>query len=72
MDIGKTASDALSGAVGGLALGPFGMIAGALIEPRGLYEGKALALVRPGSTAEVASVLAWCDGAGVAVTPGTP
>ena len=45
------------------------LIASALIEPRGLYQGKALALVRPGSTAEVAQVLAWCDEARLGVTP---
>ena len=31
------------------------LFAGALVEPRGLYQGKALALVRPGSTKEVAA-----------------
>ena len=33
-----------------------GLLAGALVEPRGLYHGKALALVRPGATKEVALV----------------
>ena len=32
------------------------LFAGALVEPRGLYHGKALALVRPGATKEVAAV----------------
>jgi hypothetical protein len=31
MDLGKAAGDALSGALGGTALGPFGMLAGALM-----------------------------------------
>jgi len=66
----EAALDALAGIVGAAhALTDPDLIAGALIEPRGLFRGKALALVRPGSTAEVAAVLAWCDGAGVAVTP---
>ena len=45
------------------------LIAGALVEPRGLYQGKALALVRPGSTVEVAEVLKLCNDAGIGVTP---
>jgi FAD/FMN-containing dehydrogenase len=45
------------------------LIVGALVEPRGLYQGKALALVRPGSTAEVAQVLSLCNDAGIGVTP---
>ncbi len=45
------------------------LIAGALREPRGLYHGRALALVRPGSTAEVAAVVAACAAAGVAIVP---
>lgn len=32
-----------------------------LREPRGLYHGKALCVVRPGSTADVAAVLAYCN-----------
>jgi len=36
------------------------MIAGNLTEPRGLYAGKALAVVRPGSTAEVSAVVKAC------------
>ena len=43
--------------------------AGALQEPRGLYHGKALAFVRPGSTQEVAAVLKACDSARVGVVP---
>ena len=31
-----------------------------LVEPRGLYRGAALAVIRPGSTAEVAAILAVC------------
>ena len=45
------------------------VVAGALIEPRGLYAGKTLALVRPGSTAEVAAVLAYCDAARIGIVP---
>jgi FAD/FMN-containing dehydrogenase len=45
------------------------LIAGALVEPRGLYQGKALALVRPGSTAEVASVAAFCNEARIGIVP---
>ena len=45
------------------------IIAGALVEPRGLYHGSALALVRPGSTAEVAAVVAACNEARVGVVP---
>ena len=36
------------------------LFAGALEEPRGLYHGKALALVRPASTNEVAAILRYC------------
>ena len=45
------------------------LIAGALVEPRGLYHGAALALVRPGATKEVAAVLALCNEARVGVVP---
>jgi FAD/FMN-containing dehydrogenase len=45
------------------------VFAGALIEPRGLYRGKALALVRPGSTREVASIAGFCNEARVGVVP---
>ena len=44
-------------------------IAGNLKEPRGLYNGRALALVRPGSTADVAKVVAACAAARVALVP---
>ncbi len=40
-----------------------------LSEPRGLFQGAALAVVRPGSTAEVAAVLAACDRTGTPVVP---
>ena len=46
-----------------------GLIAGYLEEPRGLFHGRALAVVRPGSTAEVAAVVAACAAAGVAIVP---
>ncbi|HYA72655.1 MAG TPA: FAD-binding oxidoreductase [Roseiarcus sp.] len=45
------------------------MIASSLEEPRGLYHGKALALVRPASTAEVAAVVAFCSAARIALVP---
>jgi FAD/FMN-containing dehydrogenase len=45
------------------------LFAGALIEPRGLYKGKALALVRPGSTQEVAAVAACCNAARIGIVP---
>jgi FAD/FMN-containing dehydrogenase len=45
------------------------LFAGALVEPRKLYKGQALALVRPGSTQEVADVAAFCNQARVAIVP---
>jgi FAD/FMN-containing dehydrogenase len=42
---------------------------GALVERRGLYHGKALAFVRPGSTKEVASVAAFCNEARIGMVP---
>jgi FAD/FMN-containing dehydrogenase len=45
------------------------LFAGALVEPRKLYQGKALALVRPGSTKEVADVAAFCNAARIAMVP---
>jgi FAD/FMN-containing dehydrogenase len=45
------------------------LFAGALVEPRKLYKGQALALVRPGSTREVADVAAFCNQARVAIVP---
>ncbi len=45
------------------------LFAGALVEPRGLYRGKALALVRPGSTQEVASVAAYCNASRIGMVP---
>jgi FAD/FMN-containing dehydrogenase len=43
--------------------------AGYLEEPRKLYFGKALAVLRPGSTAEVSAVVKRCREFGVAVVP---
>ena len=66
----QAALDALARLVGARhALTDPALIEGRLIEPRGLYRGKALALVRPGSTEEVAKVLAFCNDAGVGVVP---
>ena len=45
------------------------LIASNLEEPRGLYRGKALALVRPASTREVAAVVALCNAARLALVP---
>jgi FAD/FMN-containing dehydrogenase len=45
------------------------LFAGALVEPRGLYHGKALALVRPGATKEVAEVASFCNQARIGMTP---
>ena len=46
-----------------------GDMAGYLSEPRDLYRGRALCVVRPGSTAEVAAVLKLCNDEGLRVTP---
>ena len=40
-----------------------------LVEPRGLYAGAAVAVVRPGTTAEVAAVLALCHRTRTPVVP---
>ena len=40
-----------------------------LSEPRGLFHGRALAMVRPGSTAEVAAILAVCHAQHIGVVP---
>ncbi|MBV8103104.1 MAG: FAD-binding oxidoreductase [Hyphomicrobiales bacterium] len=45
------------------------LFAGALVEPRGLYQGKALAFVRPGATPEVAAIAAFCNGARIGIVP---
>lgn len=45
------------------------LFAGALVEPRGLFRGQALAFVRPGSTEEVAAVAAYCNGARIGIVP---
>ena len=45
------------------------LFAGALVEPRKLYKGQALALVRPGSTKEVADVAAFCNEARTPMVP---
>lgn len=43
--------------------------AGYLRDWRGLYEGRALCVLRPGSTEEVANVVRACHSAGVAIVP---
>jgi FAD/FMN-containing dehydrogenase len=45
------------------------LIAPNLEEPRGRYFGKALALVRPADTREVAAILAYCNAARIAIVP---
>jgi FAD/FMN-containing dehydrogenase len=45
------------------------LFAHAVEEPRSLYHGKALALVRPSSTSEVAAILKHCHSARLAVVP---
>jgi FAD/FMN-containing dehydrogenase len=45
------------------------LFAGALIEPRGLYRGNALALVRPGTTEEVAAIASACNEARIGIVP---
>ncbi len=45
------------------------MLASHLVEPRGLYHGRALALVRPGATDEIARLLAYCNEARLPVVP---
>ncbi len=53
-------------------VGPAGLVddpAGFLADWRGAYSGSAAAVVRPGSTEEVAAVVALCREAGVAVVP---
>jgi FAD/FMN-containing dehydrogenase len=45
------------------------LIAGNLVEPRGLYTGRALAVVRPASTAETAQVVALCHERRVSIVP---
>jgi FAD/FMN-containing dehydrogenase len=45
------------------------MLASHLEEPRGLFHGRALALVRPASTPEIARVLAFCNEALIPVVP---
>jgi len=45
------------------------LVAPYLEEPRGLFHGRALAVARPGSTAEVAAVVSACAAAGVAIVP---
>ncbi|MEO0618577.1 MAG: FAD-binding oxidoreductase [Pseudomonadota bacterium] len=44
-------------------------VAGHLVERRGLYEGRTLCVVRPGSTQEVADILAMANETGVPVVP---
>ena len=53
-------------------VGPAGVVedpAGFLPDWRGAYSGAGAAVVRPGSTEEVAAVVALCRDAGVAVVP---
>ena len=45
------------------------LFAGALSEPRGLYHGKTLALVRPAAAKEVAAIAALCNEARIGIVP---
>ena len=45
------------------------LIAGNLVEPRGLYHGRALGLVRPASTQETARVVALCNDLRIPLVP---
>jgi FAD/FMN-containing dehydrogenase len=45
------------------------LIAANLEEPRGLYRGRALAVVRPADVHEVAAVVAYCDASRIALVP---
>ncbi len=45
------------------------LVAPYLEEPRGLFRGRAIAVARPGSTAEVSAVVSACAAAGVAIVP---
>jgi FAD/FMN-containing dehydrogenase len=45
------------------------LLASRLVEPRGLYHGRALALVRPGATEEVARLLAYCNEKRLPIVP---
>jgi FAD/FMN-containing dehydrogenase len=45
------------------------LIEGNLVEPRGLYRGRALALVRPDSTGQTAAVAALCNEHGIGLVP---
>jgi FAD/FMN-containing dehydrogenase len=40
-----------------------------LVEPRGLFKGKALCVVRPGKTEEVAAIVALCNETGTKIVP---
>ena len=66
----NAAAAALEAIVGARhALTDASLFAGALVEPRGLYQGTALAFVRPGSTEEVARVAAFCNNARIGIVP---
>lgn len=44
-------------------------MAGFLVEPRDLFKGKAICVARPGTTAEVAAILALCNETGTKIVP---
>ncbi|MFM7417633.1 MAG: FAD-binding oxidoreductase, partial [Alphaproteobacteria bacterium] len=56
-------------------LGPTGLLteasdlAPALADWRSLYEGRAMALLRPANTAELAEAVRLCSAAGIAIVP---
>lgn len=59
----------LRAAFGGRLLSDAGDMAPFLTDWRGRYTGRALAVVQPGSSADVAAVVRWCVAHGVAVVP---
>src|SRR3954463_8772601 len=50
-------------------IGPGGDFEPYVVDWRGRYHGKALAVVKPGSTQEVSSIVKACAAAGIAIVP---
>lgn len=62
--------EALASIVGARhVIGPDGDLEPFIVDWRGRYRGEALAVVKPGSTAEVAEAVRLCAGRGVAIVP---
>lgn len=65
-----TAISALGAIVGPrYVIGPDGDMEPFLVDWRGRYRGTALAVVKPGSTAEVSAIVRWCTENRVAIVP---